>query len=180
RLLNPGYPGGEFAVPDQLFQDLDGDPTGNTWSWSYRTVDVTPGDERVEATEIDYNGPAAPDPLLCVANTEVVPPEGTQLCGFDPGEPSYAGFGVLDRQGYSTPSITAVSAPGDFVPATARLFDPTRGRIAPRNPNNGNGGLRKPSLRVPVAGGRPNRPNFLINSDPNNTIPSNENDFVRD
>jgi hypothetical protein len=38
RLLNPSYPGGEFDVPDELFQDLDRDPTGNTWNWSFRTV----------------------------------------------------------------------------------------------------------------------------------------------
>jgi len=88
RLLNPNYPGGEFDVPDELFQDLENDPSGNRWSWTFRTVDVKPGSERVTDTEIDYNGPVAPDPFMCVQNLELVPPEGTQLCGNDPGEPN--------------------------------------------------------------------------------------------
>src|SRR5207245_7079283 len=65
------------------------------------------------------------------------------------------------------------------VPASARLFDPTRGEIQARNPNSGAGGLRKPSLQVPEAGGRPGNPNYRINTDPNNVRPSNENDYVR-
>ena len=44
RLLNPRYPGGEVDVPDELFLDLDRDPTGNTWNWSFRTVKVSPGE----------------------------------------------------------------------------------------------------------------------------------------
>ena len=180
RLLNPRYPGGEFDVPDELFQDLDTDPSGNTWNWTFKTVDVTAGDERVEDTEIDYNGPVAPDPFTCVNNLELVPPEGTTLCGNDPGEPNYSGFGVFNPRGYSTPVIRNVASPAATVPAGARLFDPTRGVIRPRNPVTGAGGLRKPSLRVPAVGGRPNRPNYLVNTDPNDVTPSNENDYVRD
>src|SRR6266545_1227635 len=33
RLPNSAYPGGPFDVPDELFQDLATDPTGNTWAW---------------------------------------------------------------------------------------------------------------------------------------------------
>jgi cytochrome c peroxidase len=32
----------------------------------------------------------------------------------------------------------------------------------------------------PEAGGRPNRPNYLVNSNPDDVTPSNENDYVRD
>jgi len=137
-------------------------------------------DVRVEDTEIDYNGPVAPDPFTCVNNLELVPPEGTTLCGNDPGEPNYSGFGVFNPRGYSTPVIRNVASPAATVPAGARLFDPTRGVIRPRNPVTGAGGLRKPSLRVPAVGGRPNRPNYLVNTDPNDVTPSNENDYVRD
>ena len=73
-----------------------------------------------------------------------------------------------------------MTAPGNTVPASARLFDPTRGVIRPRNPFTGSGGLRKPSLRVPEVGGRPNRPNYLVNTNPDDVTPSNENDYVRD
>ena len=180
RLLNPRYPGGEFDVPDELFQDLDRDSSGNTFNWSFKTVEVTPGDERVEETAIDYNGPAAPDPFTCVTTLELVPPEGTTLCGNDPGEPNYSGFGVFNPRGYSTPAIRGVTAPANTIPATARLFDPTRGVIRARNPVTGFGGLRKPSLRVPSVGGRPNRPNYLVNTNPDDVTPSNENDYVRD
>ena len=179
RLLNPNYPGGEFDVPDELFQDLENDPSGNRWSWTFRTVDVKPGSERVTDTEIDYNGPVAPDPFMCVQNLELVPPEGTQLCGNDPGEPNYSGMGVFNRVGYSTPAIRGVTSPGATVPGFARLFDPTRGVIRPRNAMTGAGGLRKPSLRVPEVGGRPNRPNYLVNANPDDVTPSNENDYVQ-
>jgi len=43
----------------------------------------------------------------------------------------------------------------------------------------GAGGLRKPSLRVPEVGGRPNRPNYLVNANPDDVTPSNENDYVQ-
>jgi cytochrome c peroxidase len=181
RTLNQNYPGGTFSIPDELFQDLETDPTGNTWNWSFRDIEVTPGADRVLETAIDYNGPIAPDAFQCVANVEVVPPEGTQLCGRDPGEPNYGGFARRVDDGYSTPAIQLPvgSTPATPIPATARLFDPTRGVIQPRNPTTGVGGLHKPSLRLPEVSGRPNRPNYLTNNDPNFTTPSSENDFVR-
>jgi cytochrome c peroxidase len=179
RLLNPGYPGGEFSIPDELYQDLIGDPTGNRWTWTFKTVTVSPGEDRVDGPEIDYNGPMKADEPICITNLELVPPEGTNLCGYDPGEPNYPGFGVNNSTGYSTPAIPGVSSPGAFISSSARLFDPTRGVIQPRNSGTGAGGLRKPSLRVPEAGGSPNNPNYLKNTNANNTTPSNENDYVR-
>lgn len=179
RLLNPGYPGGTFQVPYQLYQDLVNDPTGNRWAWTYQTVNVSPGAGRVDGPEIDYNGPLAPDPDMCVTNLELVPPEGTQLCGHDPGEPSYPGFGVNSPTGYSTPAIPGVLAAGTPIPSASRLFDPTRGTIQPRNATTGAGGLMKPSLRIPENGGTPANPNYLLNIDPNNTTPSTENDYYR-
>lgn len=183
RLLNRRYPGGSFDVPDELFQNLAADPTGNTWNWTFKTVDVSPGRVRVDGPHIDYNGPLAPDPFTCVTNLEVVPPEGTQLCGGDPGEPNYFGFGVRRARGYSNPAVSmpAGSTLETPIPATARLFDRTRGgEIKPRDPVTGAHGLNKPSLRVPAAGGRPDRPNYRINTDPDTVTPSNENDYVRD
>src|SRR6266542_879405 len=179
RLLNSAYPGGPFDVPDELFQDLATDPTGNTWAWTYKNVQVSPGAGRVFGPEIDYNGPMKADPLTCVNNLELVPPEGTQLCGFDPGEPNYSGFGDLNTTGYSTPAVPGVASPGTFILATDRLYDPTRGLIQPRSPGTGAGGLRKPSLRVPEAGGSPSNPNYLANTNPDDVTPSNENDYYR-
>ncbi len=194
RLLNSGYVGGPFSVPYQVYQDLDADPSGNTWSWNYRDITVSPGAGRVMESAIDYNSPIVPDPLLCVTNVELVPPEGTLLCGRDPGEPGYAGFGLLRtlslRGGqYSTPALPlnglspALRVPGtDVTPGLGsgarRLYDPLRGYINPRGPAGG-GGLEKPSLRVADVGGRPNRPNYAINVDPDNVTPSNENDYYR-
>ena len=80
RLLNNRYPGGQFSVPDELFQDLATDPSGNRWDWTFKDITVSSGADRVEETEIDYNGPAGADPYGCVDNLELVPPEGTQLC----------------------------------------------------------------------------------------------------
>src|SRR5260370_4613957 len=101
----------------------------------------------------------------CVTSLEVFPPEGDLMCGGDPGEPGYAGFGVLGPGAahptqYSTPAVPGVASPGTAI-TTQRLFDPTRGTIQPRNPATGAGGLRKPSLRVPEFGGSPTNPNYL-------------------
>jgi cytochrome c peroxidase len=184
RLLNPGYPGGPFDIPDQMFQDLVNDPTGLTWRWTFKTVQVTPGAGRVLETAIDFNGPIAPDANSTIVNLEAVPPEGTTLVGRDPGEPNYAGFAVNDPTGYSTPAVSlAAGANATTVinPLVDRLFDPAgRGIIQPRDPVTGIGGLRKPSLRVPEAGGSPGNPNYLINTDPEDVTPSNENDYVVD
>ena len=196
RLLNPNYPGGNFNVPDLLYQDLAGDPTGNTWRWTSKPITVSPGSGRVTGPEIDYNGPQAPDPSVCVVNLELVPPEGSFFCGGDPGEPNYAGFGANSATGYSRPAVPRVSAsgagssPGAALVSTQRLFDATRGgTINARNAGNGTGGLNKPSIAVPAAGGTPNNPNYAVNSaaalgDPlsltaSHVVPSNENDYVR-
>jgi cytochrome c peroxidase len=186
RLLNPGFPGKDFAIPEELVQcgvgnpnqspDCPNDP--NTWMWTYKTVHISAPTE----AEISYNAPFKSDVLTtCITTTEAVPPEGSIICGGDPGEPNYAGFGVLNLSGYSTPAIPLAggSTNSTVIPAGARLFDPERGVIQPRNPGTGAGGLRKPSLRVPPIG-TPNNPGFLINTDPNNVTPSNENDYVRD
>jgi len=198
RLLNNGYAGGLFMVPHENFQPLPR-LLPNLWSWTFRPIVVSPGAGRVFGPEIDYNGPPKADPFTCVINLELVPPEGSNLCGLDPGEPGYAGFGVLRgallrSTQYSTPAVplTGGGSPATILPAGARLFDPTRGtegcsallgcvpgRIDARNPTSGAGGLRKPSLRVPTAGGNPSNPNYLLNTDPNNTTPSSENDYYR-
>src|SRR2546423_1005678 len=136
-------------------------------------------------TTLGLLGATAALDATCVTSLEVFPPEGDLICGGDPGEPGYAGFGVL-RAGtlrntqYSTPAVPGVASPGTAI-TTQRLFDPSgRGTIAPRNAATGAGGLHKPSLRVPEVGGNPNNPNYLANTDPNNVAPSNENDYVRD
>lgn len=200
RLLNPAYPGGPFSIPDQLFQDLVTDPTGNTWAWSFRTVQVSPGSGRVSGPEIDYNSPIGQNEINnpfftgCVTNLELVPPEGTQLCGYDPGEPNYSGFGVLNAAGYSTPAVPGVASLTTPIPPGSLLYDATRGGlIQPRDPVTGVGGLNKPSLRIPEAGGTPGNPNYLYNSAANlasravpggdqagadTLAPSNENDYV--
>src|SRR6266568_4004629 len=175
RLLNPGYSGGRWVVPDELVQCSEAStlPVGTPvrtlcalrgfsptdWLWSYKSVLITNG-SRVLETEIDYNAPVRPDVAnntgaltaftlaavasnttlgllgattaldqTCVTSLEVFPPEGDLMCGGDPGEPGYAGFGVL-RAGtlrntqYSTPAVPGVASPGTAIPASARLFDP--------------------------------------------------------
>jgi cytochrome c peroxidase len=176
RLINSEYPGGPFDVVDQLVEDPPG-----TFTWRTVSVAITPGADRVEAGEvpIDYNNPIAADPFVCVLVTEANPPEGSLLCGGDPGEPGYAGFGVNDTTGYSVPAIPGVAAAGDAIPADALLFDPERGSILPRDPTTGEGGLRKPSLRIPQNGGTPAEPNYLLNVDPEAVTASNENDYIR-
>ena len=185
----------------------------NRWVWTYKSVQVSPGTPRVQDTKIDYNAPIKPDintttfppnpaSFTCLITTEVVPAEGSMICGGDTGEPSYFGFGVNNPSGYSRPAVPggtlAITSqcdgtyrPGCTVnplPAGARLFDPAgRGNIIRRanggDPLTGAGGtgpngLRKPSLRVPPYGNRAN-PGYLVNTNANNVVPSNENDYVR-
>jgi hypothetical protein len=198
RMLNPSFPGAPWQVPDELVQDGP-----NHWTWTYRRVRVTPGGERVEEPSIDNNGPIAPDinpnnraTFKCIENLEAVPPEGDIICGGDPGEPNYAGFGRLNASGYSTPAVPngqigRIDTNGDGIPdqtvATSvlglTLFDPTRGTIAPRT-NAGNGGLRKPSVRV-QPWGNVQSPGYdaLGNNvtpidDSDTVVPSNENDYL--
>ncbi|MBI5383963.1 MAG: hypothetical protein HZA90_04680 [Verrucomicrobia bacterium] len=199
-----------------------------SYLWTYRNIFVSPGADRVEADETapDFNSPIRPDPVVSVFSPEpTIDPvtglvgEGGMITGGDPGEPGYAGFGFLrgvDRRSeqYSTPALTlnsfpaAARVPGTDVTSgsvalgtgTMRLFDPARGYINPRNPTTGAGGLRKPSLGIPDAGGTPAQPNFLANGEVQLTdrrdaavaedpeasedpqaylLPSNENDYIR-
>lgn len=182
RLLNPLFTGAPWIVPDSLNQDAN---NPNVWTWSYRPYAVTPGLRRVTETAIDYNAPIKPDIEACLTQVEAWPPEGTIICGGDPGEPGYAGFGVqsiLPRM-YSTAAVPTSfnpNSPGDPstpLPATAQLFDPTRGFIAPRT--GAIGGLNKPSLRIAPFSGT-GVPNYLVNVNPDDVAPSNENDYVRD
>lgn len=186
RLINPFYPGGTFGVVDQLVQ-TGGTPGGvGTYQWTYVNMPISPGSSRVilepgEASPIDYNNPVRADVPFCAISLELTPPEGSLLCGGDPGEPAYFGFGVRNLSGYSVPAIQLPPPGGTTstpIPATARLFDPARGIISPRNPA-GVGGLRKPSLGIAEVMGTPTNPNYLINTDPNNVRDSNENDYVR-
>ena len=199
RLLNPAFPGAPWQVPDELVQ-CPACPSGtqdpNQWEWSYRDVAVSAGSIRIEpgAAEIDYNAPLAPDVSTCVLTKELFPaPENSLTCGGDTGEPNYAGFGVLNPRGYSTPAVPGVASPGTAI-TSQRLYAP--GRVAPEASNGtilprdaqGRFGLRKPSLRVATAGGTPTSPNYLINRtdtgpvalDPSALTPSNENDYIRD
>ncbi|TMB09847.1 MAG: hypothetical protein E6J65_28525, partial [Deltaproteobacteria bacterium] len=85
--------------------------------------------------------------------------------------------------GATTGTAIPVAGPVPFA-LGFRLTDPgNRGVINPRNLATGAGGLRKPSLRIAdIDGtglnGNGTNPNYLVNTDPNNTHPSNENDFV--
>jgi cytochrome c peroxidase len=180
RLINPDYRGGTFNVIDQLVEG----PAG-TFTWTRTPAQISPGADRVEqgATAIDYNNPVGPDAPACVLVTELNPPEGSVLCGGDPGEPGYLGFGVRAgnanqrRNQYSLPAVPGIASAGTPLPANARLVDPTRGVINPRNAA-GVGGLRKPSLRVPPHGNA-NNPGYLVNTDPDEVTASSENDYVR-
>jgi len=202
RLLNPGYLGGNFNVVDELVQ-TSGEPGGvGTYEWTYVNSPISPGADRVFETAIDYNNPIPADDPFCAISLELTPPEGSLLCGGDPGEPGYLGFGTLGpltgppsgrrTVQYSTPALQLTGPPSTRVPGriitqgtpvlgtgNKRLFDPTRGFIDARNPVTGVGGLRKPSLRVPEVGGTPTNPNYLVNTDPNNVMHSNENDYIR-
>jgi cytochrome c peroxidase len=76
---------------------------------------------------------------------------------------------------YSTPAIPGVFLEGAVIPPDARLYDPSgRASIPPLNTDTGIGGLKKPTIR----GGTNYDPNYLVNTNPDNTSPSNENDFV--
>ena len=68
------------------------------------------GADRVTETSIDYNNPIGADAPVCVTVTQANPPEGSLLCGGDPGEPNYGGFGfrvgtAANPTGYSTPAV---------------------------------------------------------------------------
>jgi cytochrome c peroxidase len=133
-------------------------------------------------------------PLLgghCQNTTEPFPaPEGSINCGGDPGEPgggrTLAAFGVHRADAYSRPAVspsptastTPLAGAATGGPITTRLFDATRGgAIQPRT--GATGGLKKPSLRI-APWSSDGSPNYLTNIDPENTVPSSENDYIRD
>lgn len=205
RLINWRFPGAIFGVTDELVLEPGADPALGPYQWTRVNAPISAGAARVPAgaTAIDYNNPIPADPGYpgpCVLSLEFNPPEGSTLCGGDPGEPGYFGLGVLRPvQSYSTPavplSLTTASPPGTPIPSGAMLFDPRRntpaqggvmGFIPARNPLTGMFGLHKPSLRVPsvvsASGtpGRPNNPAYTANTDPDAVTQSNENDFIRD
>ena len=129
-------------------------------------------------------------------------PRAVLICGGDPGEPGYEGFGILRTNAalraeqYSTPAFPLPngSGPGTIITQVAnfgtlnrRLFDPAG--CVERNlksPGSCSGigyinRLLKPTLRsTPIA-----QPNYLQNSeavlaaDPSALEPSNENDYYR-
>jgi hypothetical protein len=208
RLLNIEFEGADWTtnVPDRFSYD---DPTGGAegftvtdvgggqlqYDYNYADITVSPGDARIEDDEasIDYNSPIAPDTPGCVATVEPIPPpEGSFLCGGDPGEPGYAGFGVLLPKGeraaqYSVPAVPGGTATDPSNPNSPKgsivglkLFDPVRGEIQPRS--GATGGLRKPSLRINPHG-TPASPGFGVNSadnllaDPAGLVASSENDY---
>jgi len=193
RLLNIEFEETEWEVPDLLIGPYEDhvDPTNaiGEYIWTYRPITVSAGEDRIEEDEapLDFNSPIKPDEEFSLISVELIPAEGARITGRDPGEPGYAGFGILNDPAlrsaqYSTPAfpmnafpvvqqakeqdITAPIPGGpDFGTGTRRLFDPVRGFIDPRNPITGSGGLRKPSLGIPEAGGTPANPNFLANSE---------------
>jgi cytochrome c peroxidase len=192
RLLNPLFPQTNFNVIDEMVETSPG-----TFTWTRTNVPISAGSGRVEGSAIDYNSPIPADQEVCVVTTELNPPEGTMLCGGDPGEPRYLGFGVLNALGYSTPAVPLRFLPfvnppisnATVLSPSQRLFDPTRigsaqesllGFIPPRSATSGAFGLRKPSLRIPQNGGTPSNPHYTLNTNPNNVTASSENDYIRD
>jgi hypothetical protein len=173
-------------------------PAGDTnrYVWTYEEEVITSGAERFEEDEPapDFNIPIGSDPTpltdTCIVSTEATPMEGAIVCGGDPGEPGYLGFGVLGDLSvqYSTPGFpipkATTDSPGSpaddlvaLVLAGARLFDPARGYI--KSLDEGGEGLEKPTLQNDDALGEEGEPNYLFNEF-EAQVPSNENDYVRD
>jgi len=203
RLLNIDYAGGPWQVEDLLLP-VPGQP--GVYQYTYRDIDVSAGADRIEDDEAaaDFNSPIAPDTEFCITAVDqffspgpspfspgtVATGEGAIICGADPGEPGYLGFGVLGDLAtqYSTPGVPGPASPAQSVVGSL-LFDPVRGLIQSRADGSAVGGLRKPSLRItdPDLGltGTPASPQYSINSaanlalDPAALLPSNENDYYR-
>jgi cytochrome c peroxidase len=197
RLLNINFQGADHDVPLACIDPETDEWTCGTitlpnglaqYTFDYQTIGITVGGDRLEADEavIDFNSPIMPQDSVCFATAEPIPPpEGSILCGRDPGEPGYAGFGVLlapDLRAtqYSTPAVpggTVVSGTFNNGPKSSivglSLFDPARGSIGVRTGTNAVGGLRRPSLRAEgqlttggerIHAGTPARPDYLANS----------------
>jgi cytochrome c peroxidase len=163
-------------------------------------------------TAIDYDVAIGRRNRFCQNNPEPVPlalpanPFSTLgdifVCGSDPGEPGATAFTNVqgpDNNGlptnatantayYSTPAVPGALQRSTLLLGGLRLVDPdpTRGVIGARDIATGAGGLQKPSLRVPSAGGNGTAPNYLVNrtdvgpvfADPAALTLSNENDYV--
>jgi hypothetical protein len=122
RLVNPSYEGGDWQIGGEfvLIEAANTDPTRGpvgapVYEVQYDPIIVSPGVDRLEddETQPDFNSPIRPDDYVCVVTAEIQPgiPEGSIICGGDPGEPGYLGFGTM-RQGslarvvqYSTPAL---------------------------------------------------------------------------
>lgn len=216
RLLNPLFEETDWEIPYQpvLVEALNSDPSKGPlgvprYEWTYAPITVSAGELRIEEDEAapDFNSPVMPDDLsTCIVTAEASPqvPEGSIICGGDPGEPGYAGFGTLyggPRRGeqYSTPAFPLLAvAPAQRGPGfdltqlnlgggTARLFDPSGCLVRnAESPGSCSGPgfinrLRKPTLRMTLSA----PPAYTVNStanlaaDPAALKPSNENDYYR-
>jgi cytochrome c peroxidase len=207
RLLNITFDEIEWEIPDQieLFEESNTNANGLTdrgcptpdrpcplgvpvYRWSYKTILVSAGRDRMEDDETspDHNSPIKPDDRnVCIVTSEaaLTVPEGSITCGGDPGEPGYAGFGFLRgaegrESQYSTPALVLSDvAASQRNPAwditqglgvgTRRLFDPAgceaRNDQAPGSceaPGYINR-LLKPTLRATPG----SAPDYLFNSD---------------
>lgn len=217
RLLNPAFVEAPWQVPDQLVlvEASNTDPTKGPlgvgrYEYTYRDVTVSAGATRIEDDEAapDFNSPIAPDAQVCIVTAEApwgpdlgpfapgfpgvtTIPEGSIICGGDPGEPGFLGFGTLAGnaisywRAYSTPAFPLAGSPATRNPArditagfpalgqgSKRLFDPAgcdeRNAESPGacEPGSGNRGgfinrLRKPTLRATPSA----PPNYLLNSE---------------
>ena len=177
--------------------------------WVYETVEISPGCEsdvecRVEETSLDFNSPFRADAetvndtgsparypdLSCMVGTEAMPPEGSIICGADTGEPGYAGFGVLNTEGYSVPAVPGVGAPTEATTGQM-LYDPAgcddRNEELPGSciPADDGGGWIVRLLRPTIRNTDDGSPDYLQNSaanlaaDPAALTASNENDYFR-
>ncbi len=216
RMINPGFRGGNFdarstcecnVTPDPAFPNIPlctvnrpvigggtrgCNPPANTITVS-AGGNGAPGTRTAGAEElIDYNSPFQRDTPVCIASTEA----GAQvICGGDPGEPGYAGFGVLNTNNaaqYSTPAVPGVASASTPIAAGQPLVDPsgcgTRNAESPGSCVGGPGGvgrivrLRKPTIRLTPT----SAPNYIVNNaaklaaNPTALTPSNENDYIRD
>jgi hypothetical protein len=179
----------------------------------------SPGAGRIEDDEaaIDFNSPIAPDIVACIVTTEFSytgqagqfyttgpaadggPPsltpanlldEGISVCGGDPGEPGWAGFGVLEEVSagqYSVPAVPGKGGPDDVLTSADRLYDPARGVIEPRADTVGDLNHGLGTVLVCSFGGAPGvdcgAPPGISEfggqprSRPATLVPSNENDY---
>ena len=90
RLINPEFAGGEFDNTSVCYGVGGCDPEPSS-------IDVTPGEDRVEETAIDYDLAIGRKLPFCQTNPEPIPldtafntafdAEGLTACGSDPGEP---------------------------------------------------------------------------------------------